>query len=539
MSRLLSSGHRSVRALGRPSWCHPARPRNGFSGVVGYGAAVSVRRPLVSVSLVLAALLTAAPLLAPAASAQRAAEPGAAGIGDPYYPLDGNGGIDVTHYAIDVTYAFAPVRLSGTTTLTVRAKQDLSSFHLDFLLPVDSVQVDGVDATFAKPDEHELEITPAAPLVKGSETSVVVSYDADPSAVQWANPAEPSGESNWLASGDEVVAMNEPHMAPWWFPSNDHPRDKATFDISITTDATKTVVANGELQGDPVVSGNQATTTWQMDQPMATYLAYFAAGDFAVNQGTTDGIPWYTAVSKQFAAPQRREYRRVVKRSGAITSWLQGELGDYPFGSTGGVVTALNAGFALENQSRPTYSGGIGKSTEVHELAHQWFGDSVSVRRWRDIWLNEGFATYLEMRYHEAHCGPSTAVALERQYRFWRDHPAFWEVDLADPGARIGQLFHWAVYDRGAMALAALRTKIGKRTFDRLLRDWASDHRFGTATVAMFEDAAERASGRDLGRFFHVWLRAPRPPAHTAANGFAPVRGRVGAARLPLRTGRP
>lgn len=491
---------------------------------VGYGAAVSVRRPLVSVALVLAVLLAGLLSGAPPASAQRTPQPGAEGIGDAYYPEDGNGGIDVVHYAIDLTYAFDPVRLSGSTTLTVRAKQDLSSFDLDFLLPVDSVQVDGVDARYAKPSKHELAITPATPVAKGTEVTVVVSYDADPSAVDWANPADPSGESNWLASANEVVAMNEPHMAPWWFPSNDHPRDKATFDISITTDATKTVVANGELQGDPVVAGDQATTTWQMNQPMATYLAYFAAGDFTVSKGTTsDGIGWYTAVSERFPTDQQATYRQIVNRSGAITSWLQGELGRYPFGSTGGVVTSLNAGFALENQSRPTYSGGISKGTEVHELSHMWFGDSVSVQRWRDIWLAEGFATYMELRYREDHGGPSTARSLERWYQYWRTAPGFWQVDVTDPGATIGRLFDPAVYDRGAMALAALRTKIGKRAFDRLLRNWAADHRFGNATVRMFEEAAAKAAGHDLGRFFRVWLRAPRPPAHTVANGFRPA----------------
>jgi aminopeptidase N len=314
--------------------------------------------------------------------------------------------------------------------------------------------------------------------------------------------------------------MNEPHMAPWWFPANDHPRDKATFEIAVTTDEDKQVISNGEQVGEPVVEGDLATTTWRMAQPMTTYLAYFAAGDYTVSEGTTGGIPWVTAVSEAIRPAARDRYRTIVNRSGRVTAWLEGELGDYPFESTGGLVTDLPAGFALENQTRPTYSGGIGMGVLVHELAHQWFGDSVSLRRWRDIWLNEGFATYMEAAYTAAHGGPAVRTWLDRQYRSWKGLAGFWKTDISNPGARIDQLFDWAVYLRGGLALAALRGKIGGRTFDALLRRWATEKRHGVAKVPGFIRMAERAAGHQLDRFFRVWLRAPRPPARTKANGF-------------------
>ncbi|GAA3805914.1 M1 family metallopeptidase [Nocardioides panacisoli] len=481
-----------------------------------------VSRPLASIALVTAVALTGTLPGAPAEAG--AAQPGAPGIGDPYYPEDGNGGIDVRHYAIDLTYAFDPAELSGSTTLEIEATSDLSSFDLDFLLPVDAVTVDGVDAAFSKPSEHELQITPATALAKGDVASVRVEYDADPSAVSWENPGDPGGERSWMADEQEVVTANEPHMAPWWFPSNDHPRDKATFDISITTDAGKNVIANGEQVGDPVVVGDQATTHWRMKEPMATYLAFFAAGHFAVRQGTTDGIPWVAAVSKQFGTATRRGYLRLVRRSGPITAWLRSELGPYPFDSTGGLVTPLNAipyAFALENQSRPTYQGGIDEITEVHELAHQWFGDAVSVRRWKDIWLNEGFASYMEHRWTEDHGGETTRQWLDHDFRDLAGSAGFWRVNVTDPGANVNtELFDTPVYERGALALAALRNRIGKHAFDGLLRDWAAQHRDGSATVGMFEHAAAQAAGHPMDRFFHAWLVADRPPRRTAANGF-------------------
>jgi aminopeptidase N len=266
------------------------------------------------------------------------------------------------------------------------------------------------------------------------------------------------------------------------------------------------------------VDGDLATTHWRLAQPTTTYLAYFAAGDFDVTTGETAGIPWVTAVSERFPAAERSRYKRIVNRSGKVTAWLQKKLGDYPFGSTGGLVTDLFSGFALENVTRPTYSGGIGQGVLVHELAHQWFGDSVAIHRWRDIWLNEGFATYMQTAYGAAHGGPSVATWLQRAHRSYRDLDDFWKVDLTDPGR--GRIFDWSIYQRGAMTLAALRGRLGGAKFDQLLRDWAQDKRHGTARVGEFVDLAEEVAGRDLGRFFRVWLEAPRPPRATERNGF-------------------
>jgi aminopeptidase N len=461
-----------------------------------------------AIALVLAAAVPGAAAPGPAA----APPAGSAGIGDPYFPLDGNGGIDVLHYDIRDRYDLRTRRLAGTTTLSIRATQTLDRFNLDLLLPVRQVRVDGARARHSKPNRHELQITPARPIAAGTRFTVVVGYAGEPGPIGYA------GERNWLASRHEVVAMNQPHMAPWWFPSNDHPLDKAGYDIRITSGAARDVLANGTQVGR-TRHGRLATTHWRSREPMASYLAFFAVGDFQVKRGRTGGIPWLLAVSERLPERLRVSSMQTLRSSGPITVWLQKELGDYPFGSTGGLVTSLDPGFALENQTRPTYPAldVRNRPVVVHELAHQWFGDSVSVHGWRDIWLNEGFATYMEWRYDEAHGGLSTRRWLHDTYDRYLGSSTFWDVRVDDPGAQ--RIFESAVYERGGMTLAALREVIGTADLLRLLRAWVAQHRFRHGTTQQFTDLAEQVSGRQLDGFFDAWLRADEPPARTAANG--------------------
>ncbi|WP_323793322.1 M1 family metallopeptidase [Nocardioides sp.] len=447
-----------------------------------------------------------------ASAAEDSARPGADGIGDRYWPLDGNGGIDVQHYDVHDAYDFDTGRLTGRTVLTITATQRLSSFHLDFLLPVSAVTVDGEPAEFTRPHKHELRIVPSAVVPDEAQLTVEVVYTGVPGALTYA------GESNWAASDAEVVTMNEPHMATWWFPANDHPTDKATFDVTITGPATHQVVSNGLLV-DRAVDGALATTHWRATHPMASYLAFFALGRYDIHESVRDGLPSYVAVSRELRRSERKASMRSLRRSGAITSWLEKRLGRYPFESTGGLATSLDVGFALENQTRPTYSGwsSTHRPTVVHELAHQWFGDSVSVSRWRDIWLNEGFATFMEGAYAEKHGGHSARRQLRNDYDFLRHDAHVWGVDLTDPGPR--DIFHQSVYDRGALTLQALRQLIGDRVFWSVLRTWVRERRYGNGTVGAFQRLAESKSDRDLDRFFRVWLEQRRPPARTKANG--------------------
>lgn len=435
--------------------------------------------------------------------------PGAAGIGDSYWPKDGNGGIDVRSYTINNRYQTATGKLAGKTRIQLVATGTVSSFNLDFLLPVKAVKVDGKKTGFTRPDGHELKIKKK--LAKGQKYSVLVRYAGQPGDYRYA------GESNWLADKHEAVAMNEPHMSPWWFPGNDHPQDKATFKINITVPKGQQAIANGNLIGKRK-AGDSVTWKWVATEPMTTYLAFFGAGKFAIDTSTVDGLTMVNAVSKQLSPGQQEAGLKWLGRTDEIVADLEKDYGPYPFDSMGGLITGLPVGFALENQTRPTYPAGVsGNSLLVHELAHQWFGDSVAVHKWRDIWLNEGFATFAEARYAEKHGGDSADEWLRDEYASNGPNSQLWKLNLANPGP--GNIFDGAVYYRGGMTVQALRNRIGEGDFWKLMKAWTNQHRKGNAKVAQFEKLAESISGEDLDGFFDAWLRNGTKPANTAENG--------------------
>lgn len=477
----------------------------------------TLHRPLLAVALC-GALTIGLPSLTASADSARTADArvdGSSGIGDPYWPLDGNGGIDVASYSISNRYTLETKRLSGRTKVRLTATADLTSFSLDFLLRVSQVTVDGAEATFDRTDGgHELRITPAEPLAAGTEHTVVVRYADHPAKHSYA------GERNWLASKREVVTMNEPHMAPWWFPANDHPLDKAIVDVRIRVPRGREVISNGMLVGRKVRKGS-TTWHWRADEPMVPYLAFFAAGDFTIARGRHQGLPWLVAVSQGLSRGDQRASMRLMKKTPVIVAGLQKDLGAYPFSVVGGLTTSLNPGFALENQTRPTYPavGGGYTSLVVHELAHQWFGNDIAVQGWRDIWLNEGFATFMEWRWNETHGRRSAAAILRSYYRNVSSSSEFWEVTVADPGA--ARIFDGAIYGRGAMTLQALRNRLGDPTFWKIIRTWIREQRGGNGSSEEFEELAGRVSGQDLSSFFTAWLRTPSKPASTPDNGLS------------------
>ncbi|GAA0949361.1 M1 family metallopeptidase [Nonomuraea longicatena] len=431
---------------------------------------------------------------------------GAAGIGDADFPLDGNGGYDVAHYGLRLDYDPRGKRLTGVTAVAAKATQPLTRFNLDLHgFEVGAVSVDGRQAAFSRSGD-ELTVTPGRPLAKGAKFVVKVAYSGRPEAIK---DAANLGTYGWITTSDGAFVTCEPNGAKTWFPANDHPSDKARFDFEITVPAGLTALANGELVGKPRTSRGKTTFVWRERHPMATYLATATLGEFELREGRTPGgIDNLAAVDPAF----RSSLGRVYSLSGQITDYWAGIFGPYPFSSTGGVVDDFATGYALENQTKPMYGGfDPDESIIAHELAHQWFGNSLSVRRWRDLWLNEGFATYAEWLWAEHRGRGKAQETFDTQLARAATDP-IWAYP---PGrAKPDDLFNESVYTRGAMTLHALREKIGDTDFFRLLKDWNTEHRYGHVTTAQFIAMAEKVSGKRLGSLFDAWLFTPRrPPA--------------------------
>jgi len=255
-------------------------------------------------------------------------------------------------------------------------------------------------------------------------------------------------------------------------------------------------------------------------------MVFFAAGQFRIEQGTDSGRPYVYAVSAKLGPTARRRAMRSLRRTDDVLSWLAKRLGEYPFASTGGVVVGVPAAYALEDATRPVYpssqlSGGGAVPLLVHELSHQWFGDDVALRRWRDVWLNEGFATYAEWWYAEQHGGVTVSQRLDRIYGSTPIDSGFWDVRVSDPGP--AQMWNRAVYVRGALTLAALRNRIGDAGLATLLRRWVAEHGEengdGHGTGEQLRSLAEEVSGEDLDGFFQHWLDDVTKPAATTENG--------------------
>ncbi|MFF1453360.1 M1 family metallopeptidase [Streptomyces sp. NPDC058274] len=440
-------------------------------------------------------------------AASSAPAPGADGVGDSYFPRLGNGGFDVRHYDLDVAYAPDTDRLDGRTTITARATKNLSSFDLDLQkLEITRIEVNGRRAAFTRTGD-EVRVTPRGALARGRTFKVTVTYGGVPEPL--GGPIIFGSDYGWMKTADGVFVACEPNAASTWFPSSDHPSDKATYDIRIKAPKGLTGVSNGRLISTRD-KGSQTVTHWRESRPMATYLATATIGKFDVKTGRTPaGTPIYVAIDPVLANSNSVD---VYGLTAEATDYWSQVFGPYPFEETGAIVDDMpQAGFSLEVQSKPAYSAVRSEGTIVHELAHQWFGDSVSVDHWKDIWLNEGFATYAQWLWSEHKGVRSAHDSFLAGYNARPADAAFWQTVVADP--QRDTMFASAVYNRGAMTLQMLRERIGDTAFFKLLPAWTKAHRYGNANSADFIALAEKVSGQQLDDLFQTWLYTTGKPA--------------------------
>jgi len=385
----------------------------------------------------------------------------------------------------------------------------LTSFSLDLEgLTVDSVRVNGDAADFSRRD-NKLIIKPSKVL--DGRFSATIRYHGKP-----VTHIDPDGsEDGWKpTAGGGATVLSEPVGAMTWFPNNNTPRDKATFDMRITVPSKFEVAGGGDLRS---VRKHDGKETWRWQQPcqQATYLAMISIANYDVYHSTmttTTGrkLPIWSFIQPELGS--LAEARALIPK---VIRFEERRVGPYPFNSAGIVVKNVGVDYSLETQNRPVFDGADAADdlTIVHEFAHQWYGDSVSLKNWVDIWLNEGFATHAEGLWTAAHGGPSHAEQFQTEYD---SHPALDPLWTPAPAAfdDPADLFGSQGYLRGNMTLEALRQKVGSHDFCVILPTWAEQHKYGNVTTAQFIRLSERVSGQDLDAFFKAWLYTPEKPAH-------------------------
>jgi aminopeptidase N len=415
---------------------------------------------------------------------------------EPFFPRSGNRGYDVTHYDVSLGYQPRSGELTARDVVEARATAGLDRFSLDLDgLQVTSVGVDGEPAGYSR-GRGKVKIVPATPIAKGEAFSVELRYQGVPRKV-----TDPDGSTEgWYRTSDGAIGVGEPVGTAAWLACDNAPRDKASLDIQITVPAGLKAVSNGRLVSRQKVD-RRVRWSWSEPAPMASYLALVDIGDGKLVQGRVGKLPTWTLIDPRLA----KRSRAAIDSLPEIIRWESHIYGPYPFAAAGSVVDVADLEYALETQSRPIYAFAPDRTTVVHETAHQWFGDSVSLERWPNIWLNEGFATWTQWYFAERHGGRGAQQVFEALDRRPASDAGFWNPPPGHPG-QAKNLFAVSTYVRGAMTLQALRDKIGTEDLLRVLRTWAAEHRYGHGDIEAFIALANRISGQHLRGFFHRWL---------------------------------
>ncbi|MFI1987735.1 M1 family metallopeptidase [Actinoplanes sp. NPDC020271] len=467
-----------------------------------------------------AAVLAMAGLTTPAHAAGSAPSPGSAGLGDRLYPLLGNGGYDVLDYDLHLRYPQKDPEqvVSGDVTITAVARQSLSRFNLDFGGgSAGRVSVDGRPAGSSR-DGDELTVTPSRPLRPGRAFRVTVTgFTAAPARAGSGSPA------GLVPTPDGTVLAGQPDSAHLVFPANDHPRDKATFTITLTAPAGWTGTAGGRLVSTTEHDG-YVTSVYRESAPMATELVQLAVGDFVVERrAPVGGTAIRDVVPRRLAGtllPAITGERRQL-------AWMAEQVGPYPFDGYGSLVIDDDLGYALETQTLSLYGAALFTGPEAtrgpsmtHELAHQWFGDSVSPYSWSDVWLNEGHATWYEMLWSEQTGGFPQYTGLADREAFFKAVYAAGDIfrrrygPVAAPldATTSWDVFNPNVYAGGALVLYALQQKLGAARFQQVERAWVTAYRGRSASTRDFVTLASRVARQDLRPFLTAWLDGATTP---------------------------
>lgn len=426
---------------------------------------------------------------------------------DPYLPNSGNFGYRVSRYELDLQYKVSINRLTGSVTITAVTVTELQQFTLDLsdAMTVRKVWVNGKRPAQFSCREGKLVIRLAGKLATGAGLSIVVQYGGSPRPLQslW-------GEVGFEELTNGVLVAGQPNGASSWFPCDDLPSAKASYRIQVSTESAYRVIANGKLVSRRARAG-QTVWTYEQPEPTSTYLITLQIGAYEMKRLAKTPVPIQAALPKRLMDTFEHDFARQPQMMKLFVELF----GPYPLASGYTVVVTDDPlEIPLEAQGVSIFGANHCDGTRAserliaHELAHQWFGNSVTARRWRDIWLHEGFACYAEWLWSECSGGRSVDELARRYHGQLRASAQ--DLLLADPGPH--NMFDDRVYKRGALTLHALRKQLGNAKFFALLKDWMTRYRHGTVVTDDFTWLAAKYSNESLRPLWDAWLYSTKVP---------------------------
>ena len=426
-------------------------------------------------------------------------------VEDRVYPAVGDPGVDALHYQLDLTWAPKSETLDAVETLTFRATEDAEEFQLDFgkALTATSLALDGKKVKFR---EQGKDLVVAAPVRADDRYTLEVRYRGTPKPVAAPTTRDDFSTIGWaITDTGETWTMQEPYGAYSWYAVNDHPSDKALYDFTLTTRSPWVGVANGKLQSRKQAAGD-TVTDWHLDEPAASYLVTVAFGNFRMTKDRSQsGVPmtYWTPRGDDSAL-------RSVRVAGDELDWIENRLGPYPFSSLGFVVVDSTSGMETQTMiTLGTTEYTLSPSVVVHEMIHQWYGDQVTPRDWRDVWMNEGMAMYLQVLWETKEYGfdldqtLSDWAALDGQERSSAGPPANYDPATFGEGN---------IYYLPALMWDQLRRRIGDDQFWRLVKAWPRSRDNANASYDDITAWWSRKTGDDLRPMFDAWLLGRQSP---------------------------
>lgn len=440
----------------------------------------------------------------PSAAELRAAE--SQPVEDPYYPDTSNPEVDALHYHLALEWDGS--RLTGRATVMFRATRPTDAMRLDLSrsLAVSAVQLDGTSIDYHQAADG-LELF-TGPLEGAATYTLTIDYAGAPAPTPAPSYRPDLSEGlGWNVDSDgSVYTFQEPYGAFTWYPVNDHPSDKALYDAVITTQGDDVAVFNGELVSTQPAD-NATVSSWHVDEPIASYLTTIAIGPYTQHTSTT---PSGMRIS-YWLMPRDEHLLAGLQDAGSEAfEWLEEHAGPYPFSTLGVVVVGGRS--AMETQTMLTMSrGAVARPDAVlqHEMAHQWYGDSVTPIDWQGVWLNEGWAMYMQQEFETDTGRPPFAGGLEA----WRPFDQASRKVAGPPGDYNPESFGALnIYLGPALMLDEVRQRVGDATFDELAKAWAADHENENVDRQVFESWLNDETGEDFGPLLHKWLDSAKTP---------------------------